>query len=327
MKAIRKLLIAAGIAAITLGTGTAQAEKKQLAIGTTSAKSGFYGYFVAVSNIINEKVAGVSAKAVETGATIDNLKRMARNQLDMGLVTTNALSEAYQGSGKFDGRPVRSKLLWVYYVAPQMTLVRQDSGINALADLQGKKFNTGLRGSSTEATTDAVFNTLGIEVDAFRGGSADARDAVKDKRIAGLTSSSMGNKFSANQLDIHSFSPVRPLGLSDAQADLVRENHPQLTIVDIPAGAAEGVPAFKTWAFALATSASEELDTDTAYQIIKAVMENRDQQTAAMKSTRGIDFARATIDMATSPLHPGAVKYLKEIGLTVPDHLIAPEDR
>ncbi|PHQ69943.1 MAG: TRAP transporter substrate-binding protein [Sneathiella sp.] len=315
------------VTAASMMFATVATADQKLAIGTTSSKSAFYGYFVAVSNILNEKVEGVTAKAVETGATIDNINRMGRDQLDMGLVTTNALSDAYEGVGKFEGKPVKSKILWVYYMAPQVTLVREDSGIKTFADLSGKKFNPGLRGSSTEATTDGVFKTLGISVDAFRGGSADARDAVKNNQIIGMTSSSTGDKYSSTQVDLSTFTTMLPLTISEKQAALIKENHPQLTIVDIPAGAGNGTPPFTTWAFALATSASPTMDTETAYKIVKAVFENRQQQTDAMKSTGAVDFAQATVDLATSPLHPGAIKYLQEIGIVVPDHLIAPEDK
>jgi len=315
------------VTAASMMFATVATADQKLAIGTTSSKSSFYGYFVAVSNILNSKVDGVTAKAVETGATIDNINRMGRNQLDMGLVTTNTLSDAYDGVGKFEGKPIKSKILWVYYVAPQVSLVREDSGVQSYADLKGKEFNPGLRGSSTEATTDSVFKTLGIEVDAFRGGSADARDAVKDNQIVGMTSSSMGEKYSATQVDLSTFTTMRPLTISDEQAKVIAEKHPQLAIVDIPAGAGKGAPAFKTWAFALATSASPEMDTDTAYKIVKAVIENRQTQTDAMKSTGAVNFAQATVDLSTSPLHPGAIKYLQEIGIVVPDRLIALEDK
>ena len=157
------------VVAAGFGAASVSAEQ-QISIGSTSATSPFYGYFVAVSNIINETVPGVSSKVVESGAAIENLKRMGRGQLDMGLITTNALANAYAGKGSFDGNPVPSKLLWVDFTAPQMTLVRRDSDIDMFADLEGRKLHTGMRGSATEATTDAVLATLSISVDAFRGG-------------------------------------------------------------------------------------------------------------------------------------------------------------
>lgn len=301
--------------------------EERLAIGATSATSAFYGYFVSVANIINSKIDGVTAKVVETGATIDNLKRIKRGQLDMGLVTTNALSDAYNGLGKFKGNPVKSKVLWVYFVAPQTTLARVDSGVKDFGDLAGRKFGGGSRGSSTEATMAAVLKTFDIKPDYFKGGGTDLINATKDGQIVGMVSSSMGEAFSSTQIDLYTFGKMLPLSISDEQAAKIRKHHPQLTVVDMPADIIKGSPAYKTWAFALATAASAELSEEMGYRITKAVLENRQPQTDAMKATGAINFARATIEMSTSPLHPGTIRYLRELGLEVPDHLIADEDR
>ena len=304
----------------------AQAEKR-IAIGATVASSPFYGYFIAVSQLVNKNVKGVSATVVETGATVDNLKRMKRDQLDLGLVTTNTLHYAYYGKGKFKNKPIKSKLLWVYYVAPQVAIARKDSGVTSLKDLTGKKFCPGMRGSSTEQTTIGIFKLLGIKPDVFKGSSADYKAAIKDNRIVGLVSSSMGNKFSATQIDISTFTPIKVLGLNQDQVARVKKAFPELAIANIPAGSGKGIPAFATWAFSLATSASENLDTETAYQIVKAVMEDKTKQVGAMGSLAGVDFAKATIENASSPLHPGTIKYLREKGCKIPEALIAPEDR
>ena len=138
-----------------LSGGTSMAAQKML-IGSTSASSSHYGYFVAVSQVINEKVPGIETSVVETGATVDNLRRFSRKQIDIGLVTTNVLSQAYYGKQDFKNRPVKSKLLWVYVIAPQNVIVRKDSGITNFAGLNGQRFNPGLKGSATEKTSEAV---------------------------------------------------------------------------------------------------------------------------------------------------------------------------
>ena len=317
----------AGAAALmAMVAGPASADQ-QLAIGATSAASPFYGYFVAVSNIINDHVEGVTSKVVESGAAIENLKRIGRGQLDMGLITTNSLADAYNGAGPFDGAPIESKLLWVYFTAPQMTLVRRDSDIERFSDLDGQRFHTGQRGSSTEATTDMVFATLGVAPDVFRGGSQDANNAFKDNRIVGITGSSMGTSLNAGQIDLNSTIGLKPVGLTFEEADLIRENHPQLSIIDVPEGAGDGIPAFTTWAFALGASVGPGISEEVGYQIVRAVMEHRQPQTDAMRPTGNVDFLTATVQYATSPLHPGAIRYLREQGVEVPNALIAPEDR
>lgn len=117
---------------------------------------------MSLAKLINDQVPGVEASVVETGATVDNLRRIARDQIDLGLVTTNVGQHAYAGERDFKGRPIDNRLLWVYSVAPQNVVVRADAGVDSLAGLEGKRFNPGIRGSATEQTTEAVLEALGI---------------------------------------------------------------------------------------------------------------------------------------------------------------------
>ena len=88
--------------------------QQQLLVGSTSTSSSHYGYFVAVANIINESVDGVDASVVETGATLDNIRRMERDQIDLGLVTTNVAQHAVAGTHEFEEGAADLQLLWVY---------------------------------------------------------------------------------------------------------------------------------------------------------------------------------------------------------------------
>lgn len=197
----KSLVILGALVSILSFSGTSIAAQKML-IGSTSASSSHYGYFVAVSQVINEKVAGLETSVVETGATVDNLRRFARRQIDLGLVTTNVQSQAYFGKQSFEGRPVKSKLLWVYVIAPQNVIVRKDSNITSLSGLEGQRFNPGLKGSATEKTSEAVFKVLGIQPDYVRGSTTDIVTAVKDNHIRGYVKSGAGLKVDASTRDI-----------------------------------------------------------------------------------------------------------------------------
>lgn len=295
---------------------------QKMLIGSTSASSSHYGYFVAVSQVINEKAAGLETSVVETGATVDNLRRIARKQIDLGLVTTNVLSQAYYGKKAFSGRPVKSKLLWVYVIAPQNAIVRKDSGIAELSGLQGQRYNPGLKGSATEKTSEAVFEVLGIKPDYVRGSTTDIVTAVKDNHIRGYVKSGAGLKIDASSRDISTFTPISILSLTKAQAGLIQSKLPEVSIVDVPAGAGPGIGHYTTWGFAVACSASLNLDEEKAYHIVKAICEDKTVQASAMASVKGADFVEMTLKYATSPLHPGAIKYFKEMGADIPNRLI-----
>ncbi|AYF33640.1 TRAP transporter substrate-binding protein [Vreelandella alkaliphila] len=305
--------------------GTAAQAEEQLLIGSTSTSSSQYGYFVAVGQIINQHVDGVRTSVVETGATVDNLRRILRNQVDMGLVTTNVGYHAYAGEGEFEGRPVDNRLLWVYSQAPQNVVMREDSGVTSMAELDGARLNPGITGSATEATTIAVMETLGLTPEYVRGSTTDVVAGVKDNRMAGYVKSGVGEKLDGSSMDIATFTPIQVLSLSDEQAEILNEQMPDISVVNIPEGAADGMPAYTTWSFGLAMHASPELDEETAYQIVKAVMENPEPQVSALANLADVDIAELTLSSGTVPFHPGAARYFEEQGYEIPEHLMPSE--
>ncbi len=313
-------ILSAGLVA-----GAAAHAEEQLLIGSTSTSSSQYGYFVAVGQIINQHVDGVRTSVVETGATVDNLRRILRNQVDMGLVTTNVGYHAYAGEGEFEGRPVDNRLLWVYSQAPQNVVMRQDSGVTSMAELDGARLNPGITGSATEATTIAVMETLGLTPEYVRGSTTDVVAGVKDNRMAGYVKSGVGEKLDGSSMDIATFTPIQVLSLSDEQTDVLNEQMPDISVVHIPEGAADGVPAYSTWSFGLAMHASPELDEETAYHIVKAVMENPEPQVSALANLADVDIAELTLSSGTVPLHPGAARYFEEQGYDIPDLLMPTE--
>jgi uncharacterized protein len=313
---------AAIVAAVTLASSAAFAQQKLL-IGSTSSSSSHYGYFVAVSQIVNQKVPNVNTSVVETGATMDNLRRMDRKQVDFGLVTTNVMHNAATGTGDFAGKPLNARLLWVYSIAPQNVVVRADAGIKTLTDLNGKRINPGIKGSATERTAESVFKVLGITPDYMRGSTGEAVSAIKDNRVIGYVKSGAGLALDASSREIATFTPVNIIGLTPAQRQTLDKAMPELSIVDVPAVAGLNIPAFTTWGFGVGAAAGPDMNEETAYQIVKAVMEDKEIQANAFAEVKGVDLIDMTLKYATTPLHPGAVKYFRERGAQIPARLIA----
>ena len=305
----------------TLLAGPLLAQDKDLLIGSTSASSSHYGYFVAVGQLINENADGLRASVVETGATMDNIRRMERGQVDLGLVTTNVAQHAAAGKNDFEGKPQDLSLLWVYTGAPQNVVMRADAGVQDLAGLEGVRFNPGIKGSATEATTEAVFATLGLSADYVRGSTTDVVGMIKDNRVAGYVKSGSGNKLDGSTMDIATSTDVAILGLTPEQAETLRTEMPDISVVDIPEGAADGIPAYTTWSFGVGVAAPNSMDEDTAYKIVKAVMEDETAQANAMASLKGANLADMTLQFGTIPLHPGAAKWFEEQGIDLPAKL------
>ena len=322
MKHTMRALISATILAGSAVTAQAQ----DLLIGSTSASSSHYGYFVAVGQLINENAEGVNTTVVETGATMDNIRRMERGQIDLGLVTTNVVQHANAGTKEFEGNAQDLRLLWVYTGAPQNVVVRTDAGVDSLEGLADVKFNPGIKGSATESTTEAVFETLGLTADFVRGSTTDIVNSIKDNRVAGYVKSGSGNKLDGSTMDVATATDIAILGLSSAQADKLRADMPDISVVDIPEGAADGIPAYTTWSFGVGVAAPASMDDETAYKIVSAIMADKTAQANAMASLKGASIADMTVQFGTVPLHPGAARWFEEQGIELPAKLMPARD-
>ncbi|MEQ9244104.1 TAXI family TRAP transporter solute-binding subunit [Roseovarius indicus] len=305
----------------TLLAGPLAAQETDLLIGSVSASSSHYAYFVAVGQLINENAEGLRASVVETGGTMDNVRRMARGQVDFGTVTTNVQRHAAEGTNEFEDNAQDLTLLWVYTGAPQNVVVRADADVDSLEDLKEVRFNPGMRGSATEATTEAVFETLGLSADFVRGSTTDIVGMIKDNRVAGYVKSGAGNKLDGSTMDIATSTDISILGLTDDQAETLRSEMPDISVVDVPEGAADGLPAYTAWSFGVGVAAPSTLDEDVVYQVVKVIMEDKEAQANAMSSLRGMNLADVTLQYGTIPLHPGAARWFEEQGIELPEKL------
>lgn len=294
---------------------------EDLLFGSTSASSSHYGYIVAVGKLINESGTGLNATVVETGAAMDNIRRMERGQMDLGIITTNVVQHAVAGTDEFEGKPQDLQLLWVYAPSPQNVIMRADAGIDSLEGLNGVRINPGIKGSATETTTEAVFEVLGIAPDWVRGSTTDIVDAIKDNRLPGYVKSGSPTSLDSSTMDLATTTPIRLLGLNEAQAEKIRAEMPDLSVVNIAEGVADGIPAYTIWSFAVGIAATSKMSEETAYQIVKAVMTDKTAQGNAMASVKDADLAAMTLEYATVPLHPGALRWFEEQGIDVPDRL------
>lgn len=301
------------------------AAKKQLAMGATGATSGAYVYYVTAAKVVNDKVPGANVTVVETGATVDNLKRLAKGDIDLGLVTVETGYSAWKGEDSWKANPMKDlRVLWIYEDTPQNYVVTQSSGVQSIYDLNGKEFNPGLSGSASEKLSEKAFEILGIKPKWYRGSNADVVDAIKDRRIVGLAKTGWSD---SSIKDIQATQAVRILGFSPEDEKKIRAAIPFVVWMDVPANTYKGVPAYRTFGIAISVSATSKLDNDLVYQMVKAAVENNEEIAKAYPLVKGRNVAEFTLKNAPYPLHAGTVKYLKEKGLTVPENLIPPEAR
>lgn len=300
----------------------------KISFGSTATTSSHYVYTVSAGKAINA-VSGdkLNATVVATGGAVDNLERINRGQLHMGIGTWATFYQAYKGIGKYkDKARPKIRALWLYSSNTQNYVVRTDSGIKKLEELEGKKFCPGLRGSATEQLVQQILETINVKPDYFRASLSDAVAAVKDNRIAGYVKAGAGLDLDGSTKELRAFTKIRLLNWPADKVAKVQEAMPFVGFVDVPEGTIPGVPPYTTVVQAIGVICyKDSLTNDQAYEIVKAIHEGKKYQIAAYPAMKGFDIAGMTMKLTKFPLHPGAIQYYKEIGVEVPENLIPPE--
>lgn len=104
--------------------------------------------------------------------------------IDLGITVTTVLGN-FRRSGELGN--IQDKIVYItkLFDDEMHVMVRADSGISSLAQLNGKKINFSDMGSATEVSARDVFTRLGINVVEVNMGQGDAYEKMKSGEIAG----------------------------------------------------------------------------------------------------------------------------------------------
>lgn len=298
---------------------------KSVRAGTTGTSSGAYAYWVAMARAVQKSIPGVNFTVVESGAAVENTKRLMMGQFEIIHQTTTNSYYVWNGLSGFEKNQNIRELLPLMY-GPQGSFVRADSPIRSLKDLDGKDFSPGARGSTTEITWVAILKALGINAKLYRAGYSDIVNAYQDGRIVGFAKGGVALDLpDALVLDANTQRPLRMMVTSEAEIKKVKEVMPELTWVPLKASVyTKGAPDVLVPSFNITAQTTKDgISEEMAYWVVRAAFENKQEM---VKTFQGGNFDwQEMIKTFPVPLHSGAVRYLEEIGMKVPAHLIPPE--
>jgi TRAP transporter TAXI family solute receptor len=312
----RRVALAVGAAALAAAPFAAMAEPASLTLGSTNSASSHYAVAVAMSKAIKKELPNVNVSMIETGASVDNIRRMVKGEIDLGLVMLDTSVMAHEGKGPFQGKAVED--LGVLYVYDSVTLqlaVRADAGISTLKDLQGKKFSAGIRGSGAELLTREMFQVLGIEPQWSPGSIQDAVEGTQNRQLVGYSKYGVGTGLDSTMRELLLTTPMKFLDFSEADRKAIAAKVKGVDFGSIPANTVPGQPEVTT-PVVLATYSARigRMDEPTAYAVAKAIDKNRDLLVDVFPHLKDWNFAQQTLkaEKLGLKLHPGAKKYWEE---------------
>ncbi|TVQ72256.1 MAG: TAXI family TRAP transporter solute-binding subunit [Oceanospirillales bacterium] len=302
---------------------TAVQAQQNLSIATGGTGGVYYPIGGGLAEMIGRHIDGYTAVAEVTGASVENMGLIHREDSDLAIALADTVYQAYTGTGAFEGRQVADvrAIASIYPNAVQLVAL-QGSGINSLADLKGKRVSVGAPGSGTELNARALLESNGINYSDFtvqRLNFNETADAIRDGDIdagfwsVGPPTSSILSLATTRDIQLISFTeeeiqnaitaePVfAPFTLAANMYDGVTED--TLTV---------GIPNV------LAVNAA--MPDELAYQITKMLFEKVDELRAIHPAANDttVEF---TMNSTPIPLHPGALRYFEEINAEIPDRL------
>jgi TRAP transporter TAXI family solute receptor len=272
---------------------------------------------------LSKNLGDVEVSNMASAGSLENLRRVNSGEADFGIVYSGDTYLGRNGRLTNDTRKYPNVHAMAYlYGAPAHLIVKADSGIEKVADLEGKRIAVGGAGSGAAGAAERYFSSLGLwdKMNVEFLGYSKAASALGDNLIdafwvfAGFPNSSVIQAAASNKIKI--------LGVVEAgQAAGFFDDYPFYTKLVIPAGTYSGVDydvqSFQDSALWVAGAHVKAPTVEAALADVFS-----DEGLAYMvkvKSTAKAMSVQGGLQGIVTPIHEGAEAFWTGAGLTPTD--------
>jgi hypothetical protein len=298
------------------------ADQSFITVGTGGMTGMYYLAGGAICRLVNKtsKEHGIRCTVESTGGSIYNLNSIASAGMDMGVVQSDWQYHDYHGTDKFEKQGPNKDLRSVFSIhQEQFTVVaREDSGIKNIRDLKGKRVNIGNPGSGNHGTMEAVMDSFGWTKEDFK--------LVSELKVTEQSEALCGNKIDAMVTIVGHPSGIITESTTLCDSVLVKVTGPEIDqLLDktdyyrkstIPGGTYKGTGS-DTHTFGMEATfvSSIKVSEETIYIVVKSVFEGLEEFKRINPVFARLKKEEMVKKGLSAPLHDGAKKYYKEVGL------------
>ena len=306
------------VATILVGCQTNVERYGEPLVFTTGTTTGvFYSLGAGISTMwTNELEKRVASQA--SNGSIENLNLMRKGEANIAFTTVNIAYEAYNGIGTFEGKQYEDvRILGNLYPNISHIIVKNDPKYNSIADLKGTSFVYGAAGSATEVESRLVLEAHNIgdgDIKANYVGFTEATDLMRNGQVEGVNIYTGVPAAAATELISTVDSKV--LSFDEAAIKQLVEEYPwnfEYTIE--PNTYDKQTEALKTVGQYSSIVIDKDVKEETAYELTKVLWENVKSLEQSYSIAKQFDPETSIQATADVPLHPGAERYYREIGV------------
>lgn len=328
----------AGALAAGAGMPTqAQDEGRSYILATATTGGTYYPVGVAIATLVKiklEPTQGIGMSAISSAGSGENVALLREGTVEFAILQGLYGAWAAKGTGDLaEAGPqdhLRSvSMLWQNVEHFVLTTDLAPTGtIDDLGQIGDQPFAIGVRNSGTEGSGLTILGNLGFDLEAMElvdaGGYSATADALQNGTVVGANLPAGVPVSAYTRAKAAMGDAITVLDFTDEQVTRANGDFDELWVpYTIPADTYPGQTAdIHTVAQPNFLAVHENVSEEDVYQITKTMYENLGflQNIHAATSVMSLEAAIAGLPL---PLHPGAARYYQEMGLNIPERLIA----
>jgi TRAP transporter TAXI family solute receptor len=335
MKRRSLLTLSAAVMAGSLTmSGLAIANAKDYVLNTASTGGTYHPVGTAIATLTKVKLLPkekFSLTAVNSAGSGANVQAMGAGTADFAILQGLFGSYAATGTGPVSApqKNLRSiTMLWQnveqFVVA---TSAAKTGNASDLLSMKGQGAGMGAKNSGTLGSNKVLMSGLGVDIEKdynlMYGGYGPTADALANGQIVAAGIPSGPPTSAITKLMAGNEGKFTILNITPDEAKKMDGGRLLWTPYTLKAGTYPGqTKDIMTVAQPNFLAVNENVDENHVYLLTKTMFENLPFLQAIHPATKVMAVEKAMAGLPV-PLHPGAAKYYKEVGLTIPSHLIA----
>lgn len=299
---------------------------KSVKIHTGDITGVYYLAGGAISRMVNKKFGkyNIKAEPCTTGGSVANIDSVLNRKLKFGIAQSDRQYQAYNGKAEWEKTGKQTDLRSVFSIHLEaITLIASEkSKIRKIRDLKGKKVNLGNPGSGQLQNSKDILKAVGFTEDDISAEYVKAVDApglLQDERLDAFFYT-VGHPNDNIEEATSGRIKVFIVPIKGPDIDKTLKKYPYYTKSVIPHSFypdALNKKDIETIGVKATLITSKKVDVDIIYAITKEVFEN-------LEEFKSLDPLKAVfkdltkenmLEGLSAPIHKGALKYYKEVGL------------
>ncbi len=265
-------------------------------------------------------VPGLVATAVASNGSGANINGIGGGTIESGFSQSDVAYWAHTGTGVFadQGKVESVRAIANLYPESIHIVARAESGITSVADLKGKKVSLDEPGSGTLVDARIILEAYGITEEDVEAEYLKPNQAADLMRDGNMDAFFFVGGFPAGAIsELATSMAITLVPIVGGERDAILGEYRFFAEHTVPGGTYQGLDEdVQTLSVGAQWVTSSEQPEDLVYEITKALWNDNTRKLLDSGHAKGKEITQETaLDGIGVPLHPGAERFYKEIGL------------